>query len=166
MSRNKKILISCLVCCLALIFGFGWLFLSEQKSPTIFRFTLFRNHSFGETYLFELNEAGVLSVIRGTRRRDEDIRRSRFIRRTQASYEILLDTADFNALIELANMLEQSGFDRPRRDVEGGSGAIFYYNGIVYETILSGVDEELKIFNMLIDKILQLLPQQITLMGF
>jgi len=125
----------------------------KQDTNDIMKLAIYPTGTSDETYYFVLNQDGILKCSVGSRKNGNIKQRDYLIKKVDSS-ENLLDENDMQALIDIANQLEVSGFNEEKRIVKDSWDVAFLYKGKIYEMNLHMNNSE--ILQKLADKMIEL----------
>ena len=125
----------------------------KQDTNDIMKLAIYPTGTSDETYYFVLNQDGILKCSVGSRKNGNIKQRDYLIKKVDSS-ENLLDENDMQALIDIANQLEVSGFNEEKRIVKDSWDVAFLYKEKIYEMNLHMNNSE--ILQKLADKMIEL----------
>ena len=135
--------------------------LPEQE---VIRFAIFPSGATFETYYFVLAKDAVLTCSMGVRISD-DITQPDFLESTETSAEKQLSADDYDTLIEMAYVLDASGYKLKKIEAEDSWNIALVFNGKIYETDYWIEDKAIALID-LADKFIELSPVEVILQSW
>lgn len=163
MNRKTKYILSAIVGCVIVLTAiyFAVMQFTQEENITM-KLAIFPTGTAEETYYFVLTDK-VLTCSVGTRRND-NIKTNRFLRGVSNTCEMELSAQELQSLIDIAEELQLSGYDTPKKIFLDSWDVSLLYNGKVYD--VNYWNNESEAFRILVDEIIRLSPIPVDLHGW
>jgi len=136
----------------------------ELPAQEMIRFAIFPSGARFESYYFVLSKDGVLTCSMGVRTSD-DITQSDFLESIEISADKRLNADDYDTLIEMAYVLDASGYKLKIIEAEDSWNIALVFNGKIYETDYWIEDKAIALID-LADKFIELSPVGVNIHGW